>query len=43
MLTVQELSKRLEVPERTVRRWIDVHGPFLGARRESARLEQTIE
>ena len=37
MLTVQELSKRLEVPERTVRRWIDVHGPFLGARRDGRR------
>jgi len=38
MLTVQELSRRLEVPERTVRRWIDAHGPFLGARRDGRRL-----
>jgi excisionase family DNA binding protein len=37
MLTVQELSKRLEVPERTIRRWIDAHGPFLGARRDGRR------
>ena len=38
MLTVQELSKRLDVPERTIRRWIDAHGPFLGARRDGRRL-----
>jgi len=38
MLTVQELSKRLEVPERTIRRWVDVHGPFLGARKDGRRL-----
>jgi excisionase family DNA binding protein len=38
MLTVQELSRRLEVPERTIRRWIDSHGPFLGARRDGRRL-----
>jgi excisionase family DNA binding protein len=38
MLTVQELSRRLEVPERTIRRWIDAHGPFLGARKDGRRL-----
>ena len=38
MFTVQELSKRLEVPERTIRRWVDVHGPFLGARKDGRRL-----
>lgn len=38
MLTVQELSKRLDTPERTIRRWIDVHGPFLGARKDGRRL-----
>lgn len=37
-MTVQELSRRLEVPERTIRRWIDAHGPFLGARRDGRRL-----
>ena len=37
-MTVQELSKRLEVPERTIRRWIDAHGPFLGARKDGRRL-----
>jgi excisionase family DNA binding protein len=38
MLTVQELSRRMEVPERTIRRWIDAHGPFLGARKDGRRL-----
>ena len=37
-MTVQEISKRLAVPERTVRRWIDAHGPFLGARKDGRRL-----
>lgn len=37
-MTVQEISKRLAVPERTVRRWIEAHGPFLGARKDGRRL-----
>lgn len=37
-MTVQELSRRMEVPERTIRRWIDAHGPFLGARKDGRRL-----
>jgi excisionase family DNA binding protein len=38
MLTVQDLAKRLGVPERTIRRWIDLHGDFLGAKKEGRRL-----
>lgn len=38
MLTVQDMAERLGVPERTIRRWIDLHGAFLGARKDGRRL-----
>lgn len=37
-MTVQDLADRFQVPERTIRRWIDLHGSFLGARKEGRRL-----
>lgn len=36
--TVREVSERLDVPERTLRRWIELHGPFIGAKKEGRRI-----